>query len=331
MKFRQDLRVSTGRVVPCACLLFAVLALSPRNADGAERDGSQSERDARSAQATREPDEEEDEHRLAWVYPRFRLWQYISSAVVSGTNLYLEYKEGYYPDRWWKNGSLFDDAARSWLRADTEEGRSRADLWSDILWHPVQYYTVFVDSLLVPLAFDRGNTLVAWQMTMLNWQAIGAAFFLIRGSHIVFGRARPSNQGCSEEPNAEHPCSKKSSSFMGGHTGMAATGAGLACAHHQALPLYGGGVPEVIPCVVLNVASLTNGVLRVVADKHWATDIVAGYAVGLTIGWGLPWLLHYRLAEGEEDVALVPGLPANTALLPWMQEDTWGAAFVGVF
>jgi hypothetical protein len=37
----------------------------------------------------------------------------------------------------------------------------------------------------------------------------------------------------------------KFQSFISGHTLMAFTGAGLICAHHSHLPLYGGGVPVV--------------------------------------------------------------------------------------
>jgi membrane-associated phospholipid phosphatase len=38
-----------------------------------------------------------------------------------------------------------------------------------------------------------------------------------------------------------------------------------------------------------------TGVLRVAADMHWATDVLAGAAVGTLVGVALPRLLHGRL------------------------------------
>lgn len=38
-----------------------------------------------------------------------------------------------------------------------------------------------------------------------------------------------------------------------------------------------------------------TAVLRVAADMHWATDVLAGAAVGTAVGVGLPWLAHPRV------------------------------------
>ena len=46
-------------------------------------------------------------------------------------------------------------------------------------------------------------------------------------------------------------------------------------------------------------ASLT-GLFRIMADKHWMTDVLGGAGVGLFSGWLMPWLLHFRHDQWTE-------------------------------
>jgi membrane-associated phospholipid phosphatase len=45
-------------------------------------------------------------------------------------------------------------------------------------------------------------------------------------------------------------------------------------------------------------AAVGTGWLRVAADKHWATDVLCGAAVGGAVGWAVPALLHPRREGG---------------------------------
>ena len=38
----------------------------------------------------------------------------------------------------------------------------------------------------------------------------------------------------------------------------------------------------------------TTGAFRVVANRHWMSDVITGAGVGLVAGWLMPWLMHYR-------------------------------------
>jgi membrane-associated phospholipid phosphatase len=263
-------------------------------------------------------------HRLNWSYPRFRAWQYAGSAAVSATNLFIESTAGEYPDGRVRRTLQLDDWTRGALRIESASGRRKAATVSDYMWHTTQYYTVIVDSLIVPLVFDRGNIDVAWQMTMLNWQALGLAFFATRLAHLSVGRARPSEFGCDSGGDGSVNCRASGPSFLSGHTAMSAAGAGLACAHHRALPLYGGGAADTAACVVLAASTLTVGALRIASDKHWATDVAAGLVIGGTIGFGLPWLLHY-------DPSLLSAglLPSNMALVPMVAPGAVGVTVAG--
>jgi hypothetical protein len=47
----------------------------------------------------------------------------------------------------------------------------------------------------------------------------------------------------------------------------------------------------------LSALASATGVLRIVADRHYASDVIVGAVMGLSVGYGLPWLLHYCYAR----------------------------------
>ena len=275
-----------------------------------------------------QPDETRPQHRLVWRFPRFRTWQYVAVGVQTAANLTLELAD--VPSRTtdWRSPLFIDAPVREALLAESQEGRDRAATVSDVMWYTTQFYTVIVDSLLVPLAFDDWNTDVALQMTMINWQVLGLTGIITRIAHHTGGRARPSNYDCVPEPGDSLPCGEPGSSFFAGHVSMTTAGAALACAHHAALPLYGDGPAGAITCALLAASSVTVGVLRIVPDKHWMSDVIVGHLVGAGVGFGLPWLLHYQHP-------LTPKLSSlgvtHVAWLPWATADSMSLSLVGAF
>ena len=264
------------------------------------------------------------EHRLVWKYPRFRLWEYVAAGAVSAGNISFEVAYSHNPRDRWTGPILLDKPARNFFRGGTPASRVKADDISDHLWHGSTYY-VLLDGLLTPLVSDRFNYDVAFQLTLLNWQAIGTAGLLTRLAHITVGRTRPSLQGCSTDPSAENHCEFRGASFIAGHASMTSANAGLACANHQALKLYGGGIPDAAVCPIMVTTAAGVGLLRLVADKHWLSDTIAGWVVGGSIGYGMPYLLHYRYVR-----QVVSPFP-NSALLPWGDGTSAGLQFAGLF
>jgi membrane-associated phospholipid phosphatase len=47
------------------------------------------------------------------------------------------------------------------------------------------------------------------------------------------------------------------------------------------------------------------GYLRVAGDQHWATDVLAGAAVGGLVGWAVPWVFH-RVRRPGARVTVLP-------------------------
>lgn len=259
---------------------------------------------------------------MIWRFPRFRWWEYAAAGAVTAGNFTLEWLYRKEVEDSWTKPILADAAVRKWLRADTPAGRLRADDVSDYMWHGTTYY-VLLDGLLTPLVSDRLNTDVAFQLTLLNWQAIGLTGLLVRLVHVSVGRTRPSLQNCSPDPTSANPCQFRGASFVGGHAMMTSANAGLACANHHFLPLYGGGLADSLVCPLMVASALTVGTLRMVADKHWLSDTIPAWLFGGAIGFGMPYLLHYRYARS----ALSP-LP-HTALVPWATATSGGIDFMG--
>jgi hypothetical protein len=60
-----------------------------------------------------------------------------------------------------------------------------------------------------------------------------------------------------------------------------------------------------------------------VGDKHWFSDTVPAWLLGGGIGFGLPWLLHYRTIKA------VASPIEGTAILPWANDSGGGVQFAG--
>lgn len=187
----------------------------------------------------------------------------------------------------WRGGLLFDDAVRG-LRLETRQQREAADAASTVLRWTLFLYPA-LDALLVAwLARDAP----ALALRMLAADALGfaAAAFALAGSKLVVGRERPFVRGCATDadyhPDCEQP--RRLRSFLSGHTIFASTGAGLVCAQHRALPLYGGGAPDAVACASAVTVAAVTGLLRILGDEHYLTDVLASAAVGFLAGYLLP-------------------------------------------
>ncbi|MGH8431677.1 MAG: phosphatase PAP2 family protein [Solimonas sp.] len=264
-------------------------------------------------------------HRLTWKWSRFGLIDYLVTAVTAGTYLYLEFATSTPDEPRWQGGVLFDDDVRDALLARSPSGRDRAAVASDFMTLAPQLLA-FVDALAVPLIADHANTDVAWQMTVINLQALAITGVLSRGGHRIIARERPDVAPCQDDSGYHGLCfGGGNASFPSGHTSGAFAGAGLVCSHHLNLPLYGGGASGPAACVTMTVLATTSGVLRITSDRHYVSDVIVGAAIGAGAGFALPMLVHYREVDPEPRRAL------RFTIAPVASSSTLGAAVLGVF
>jgi len=273
---------------------------------------------------------------LRWneEWPRFRT----SEAIVTGLMLLpiagalFLYPE---PDDNMHGGVLFDDAVRDALVGDTKSTRGNAAQWSNYPYLGLLAFPILIDTALVTWGIHGAGD-VALEMLAMDLEsfAITGAVALTFQKH---GRVRPVEKGCATDPDYATKCDDPvalNQSFMSGHTAVAFTGAGLTCAHHRHLPLYGGGAPDTLICVATLAAASATGVLRIVSDDHYSTDVLLGVGLGLASGWLLPELLHYGASSGEKGASWLPVLQPEgstlTALLaPQIADGFFGLTLRG--
>ena len=202
----------------------------------------------------------------------------------------------------WRGGILFDENARDLLRAPTERSRRVAREISDVLLITSISYPIFVDALLVT-AWLRDSPDVAVELTLINIQTLLFTAALQTVANMVASRERPYGRTCGGELREDTTfCDSQNrfQSFFSGHTSQTFAAAALTCTHHAHLPLYGGGGLEWVPCFLGFGMAAATGMLRVVGDQHYVTDVLTGAVVGTLSGFLVPWLLHYRSSSGGD-------------------------------
>lgn len=260
--------------------------------------------------------------RLHWSprWTRFTTLQYGLSAALIGGNLASDaWLESPAQPRW-HGPLLLDTESESLFAAGSESGRRRASTVSDAMVLGLALYPFAIDTLLVAGAIDQ-NFDVAWQMGMISLQSVLLADLITGLTKRLAGRARPDYERCRS--GDELACGSRTESFISGHTSTAFVGAGLICAHHQNLRLYGSATAAAVTCGISLATATAVGTLRMVADRHHLSDVLAGAAVGLSAGYLLPNLLNYDFGASAVD----PG----AALLPLVNHGTLGLTYAGRF
>lgn len=288
----------SGPALAALWLVFCT-ALAGTPAHAAQQDAEElPQAEARTARTPApDPISETSDHRLVWNYPRFRAIEWGISLAATGYFTYSVLGKGHDIDWTWRSTLPGDEATRDAWVAKSEAGRRRANNASNRLWHVVEFFP-FADGLIVPLLTDNFNVDVAWQLTLINWQGVAVMGAINRLTHDFTRRARPALEGCAEEgDDYSHYCRSTSASprqsFISGHAASVFYGAGATCAHHQAMPMYGHPIADTGICALGLALATTDGVLRVVADTHWLSDVVFGAIAGFGAGWGLAYGLHY--------------------------------------
>jgi membrane-associated phospholipid phosphatase len=257
---------------------------------------------------------------LAWnsSFSKLHASEYVATGAVGATALGLMFLREDAPAPRLRGGIWLDDAARAAFRARSPAARDAARTASDLTALSAASLLFGVDSLLVPAA--RGRADVAWQMEWMNLEAFALSTLVRTALVSAAARARPSFADCAEHPSFDPLCEdSKAASLPSGHTTAAFTAAGLSCAHHTHLALYGERSRDGAACGLSLLLAAATGSLRVVGDRHYVSDVVAGAVLGFGVGFGLPLLLHYRPGAGEPARAssLGAGAPASTRSIAW--------------
>ena len=198
----------------------------------------------------------------------------------------------------WHGGILFDDAARDAFRSSDPETRKTYQSigdWTYRLSPLIPLVDAFVVSTLGH--HDKKLALNLGAVTFEAYSYSGLSSFI---STELSARARPDSSCVGDQ------CRVDTQSFFSGHTSIAATGAGLVCANHTRIALYGNPIADAAACVFATSNSLVTAGTRLIADRHYASDIILGFGVGFGFGYAVPVMLHYSYPKSGRSLAFAP-------------------------
>lgn len=250
-----------------------------------------------------------DPSRVEWSdeWPRVRLWEAISAFALTIGDTEIEDRVPLPSHATWNSPILFDSWARSVFRGHTAAVQSFASTSTDIMYKAGALVPFMVDDYFAAMSVHR-NADVGLQLLVIDFQSFGIAGLISLTTEHAVGRARPYTLSCDASGqvldahgHVLQTCGTSNDfrSFYSGHATATATTAGLVCVHHQHLPLFGGGFADLAPCLFMIGVSAATGVLRLVYDEHWASDVIVGWADGVLSGYVLPSLLHFGFGGGR--------------------------------
>lgn len=237
---------------------------------------------------------------LIWKWPSFSTADYVVTAAGAALTLSAAIVKPR-PQHSLTGPIGFDEDVRSALRADRLANRYIFRDASDIgLSLTVSW--PFVGDALTTAWWYRGSREAAQEMALINLQTFAVVGALQGVTNVVVSRERPFGQDCGkgELPSDAIDCegSFHYRSFFSGHSAFSFTGAALICVHHMENALLGPPWDAIL-CGTGYAVAGTTATFRVVADVHYASDVLLGATVGTLVGFGLP-LLHYRKLGGGD-------------------------------
>jgi len=221
---------------------------------------------------------------------RFTNFQYALLPLLAAGNIFLLADDS--PEHSnWKGGILIDEGTRDLMRGESKQTRQTAQTLSTVLKY-VMISAPYVSDATADLWINQNDGSTAGQVALINTQSFLVTALLTQVTKKLVARERPYQRQCASQPDYHPDCDTRNSrvSFFSGDAALAFTGAGLICAHHEFLDLWGGDAP----CYVALGLATTVALSRIVADKHYLSDILVGALVGTLSGYLLPKLVHYQ-------------------------------------
>ncbi|MDQ3036950.1 MAG: phosphatase PAP2 family protein, partial [Myxococcota bacterium] len=274
-----------------------------------------------------------DPHRVVWRedWPRYSFDEAILSLGMGALLVAAELLPTATTSANWTGGILFDDGVREGLVLRSPAARDSARVASEALqW--VLIGTPFVVDALAAAGIGDGNWDVAFQMGLIALESYIISLVVWKVTVLLARRERPIATACADPSRAGTPeCNGdlETTSFFSNEAVNAFTGASLICLHHTHMPLFGDEAADVSACVVGMTAASVVGLLRVMSDREYLTDVLMGAIVGFVAGYIIPWAVHYQ-GGARPELRPLPGVAIIPAPLI-APGDTYGAMIAGWF
>jgi membrane-associated phospholipid phosphatase len=265
---------------------------------------------------------------LIWKWPKFSTGDFVlttGAAAVTLTTAIVQPRAQHS-----LTGPIgFDSEVRKALRADRLSVRYDFRDASDVGLSLAVSWPFAADALTTAWWY-RGSRETAQEMALIDLQALSIVGAIQGATNVIVSRERPFGRECGqgELPDDAIDChdSFHYRSFFSGHSAFSFTGAALICVHHFENELLGSPW-DGVSCAAGYAVAATTASFRVVADVHYASDVLLGATIGTLVGYGVP-LLHYRKLGGQSrtrEQSSVPELEISVVPSPG------GVGVLGVF
>lgn len=257
--------------------------------------------------------ESEVASRRLWnrAWPGFSGPEWVGTLSAGAATLLLALQKPPVDPRW-QGGVLFDDAVRGAVRLRSPSARQRARRVGDFAYYGAPLLPLLLDPLLVWGAHGDGTA--AANLELMGLEAFGYAGVTSFISTRISVRERPDTTECRRWSPDSPDCERDTESFWSGHTSIVAASAGLVCANHHYMALWGHPVADAGACVLATTQALVTGGSRLMADRHYATDVLLGLGVGFGFGLSVPVLLHYTRTREPLSLSIQPEPLAGASL-----------------
>ncbi len=237
---------------------------------------------------------------IEWRWRRHHPVDYVATGVFAAAGIVTEALPARDTPRWVGPVGVDRSFRDAFVLTSFDDRRIAARI-SDMTLAALVTYRL-VDTALVTWAGHRSGD-AAWQMAAIDLQAMAFSLGLTNVTKRTFERERPAGTACRTDKGYDQRCTEQSSdgSFYSGHASLAFTAAGLACVHHLNMPLYGGD-GDVLACVASALAATSVAFERVLADRHYLSDVLLGSAVGVFSGAVMPFLSFYAHPQNHDDL-----------------------------
>jgi hypothetical protein len=193
----------------------------------------------------------------------------------------------------------FDSEVRKALRANQLSARYDFRDASDVGLSLAVSWPFAADALTTAWWY-RGSRETAQEMALIDLQTLSIVGAIQGATNVIVSRERPFGPDCGQGQLPEDAIDCRDSfhyrSFFSGHSAFSFTGAALICVHHFENELLGSPW-DGVSCAAGYAVAATTASFRVVADVHYASDVLLGATIGTLVGYGVP-LLHYRKLGG---------------------------------
>lgn len=242
------------------------------------------------------PSDAQPQHRVVWRadWPRYSFDEAILSLGLGALLVAAELLPTATTSANWTGGILFDQGVRDGLRLRSHDGRESARIASEVLqW--VLIGTPFVVDALAAAGIGDGNWDAAFQMGLIALESYVISLVIWKVTTLLARRERPVATACGDGLESPHCRDElETTSFFSNQTMNAFTGASLICLHHTHMPLFGDEAADASACVVGMTTAAIVGLLRVMSDFEYLTDVLMGAIVGFVAGYLVPWIVHYQ-------------------------------------